>query len=159
MKKTAAILSAAVIAAAASATVIAAEPKKSDVTISASIEPAYIVSIPANTSVAFSDTTTDFGSICLDSARLEPDKTVKVTITSDGELNNSADNNTVIPYSLTASNGSTEEKVVSGYSVMLKNAGDKIDLTINITKNDWNAAAAGNYSDIVNFTIAYVDDV
>lgn len=42
---------------------------------------------------------------------------------------------------------------------MLKNAGDKIDLTINITKNDWNAAAAGNYSDIVNFTIAYVDDV
>ena len=40
---------------------------------------------------------------------------------------------------------------------MFLNAGEKVDLTINITQADWDAAAAGDYSDTVTFNISYVD--
>ena len=33
--------------------------------------------------------------------------------------------------------------------------GDKTDLTINITQDDWNKAAAGAYADTVTFTVSY----
>ena len=35
--------------------------------------------------------------------------------------------------------------------------GDKTELSIHITANDWNAAYAGEYSDTVTFTVSYED--
>lgn len=166
MKRITAFLLSAVFAAAVSVTAVSAEPneqtpeaRKSEVTISTSVAPTYIVSIPANTNVAFNAAKTDFGAVTLDSARLAPDKAVRVTITSDFDLNNSTDNTAVIPYTLKAAKGTAEETVGAGYAATLQNAGDKVDLTINITQADWDAAAAGNYSDTVTFNIAYVDAV
>lgn len=162
MKKIIAVLSAAALVSAVSVTAFAAdvngsatESRQTDVTVSASISPAYIVSVPANTSVAFNSTTTDFGSVKLESARLAPKKSVKVSIVSDGTLNNSADSTAVIPYRITAD----DKGVGADYAAIFINAGDKTDLKINITQADWDAAAAGDYSDIVNFTISYVDAV
>lgn len=165
MKKIIALLSAATMLSAASVTAFAAEitestdPKQADVTISTSVAPAYTVSIPVNANVAFNAAETDFGSVSLESARLAPNKAVEVTITSDFDLNNSTDNTAVIPYTLKAAKGTAEETVGAGYAATLQNAGDKVDLTINITQADWDAAAAGNYSDTVTFNIAYVDAV
>lgn len=165
MKKIIALLSAATMLSAASTAAFAAEitestdPKQADVTISTSIAPAYTVSIPVNATVAFDAAETDFGSVTLDSARLAPNKAVEVTITSDFDLNNSTDNTAVIPYTLKATKGTDEEVVAAGYSAKLQNTGDKVDLTINITQADWDAAAAGDYSDTVTFNIAYVDAV
>ncbi len=164
MKKMIAFLSAAAIVSAVSVTAFATDAneqstnsRKSNVTISTSVAPAYMVSIPANTTVAFNQTRTAFGTVMLESARIAPNKAVKVTITSDGELNNSADRTTVIPYSLTAVKGNTAEEVRDGYFTTLKDIGEKIELTINISQRAWDSAAAGDYSDTVTFNIAYVE--
>ena len=164
MKKTIALLSAAAIVAGASVTVFAVEgdsrspdARKSEVTISTSVDPANMVSIPANTNVVFHKTKTGFGSVTLNDARLAPDKAVRVTINSDGELNNSADSSSVIPYTLTAVKDDREERVENGYYATLKRTGESFELFINITQSQWDAAAAGDYSDVVNFTIAYVN--
>ncbi|MBR2176689.1 MAG: hypothetical protein IJ861_07070 [Clostridia bacterium] len=128
-----------------------------DTEIKTTVAPTFTVSIPADTTVAFNDLTTDFGSVTLDSARLAPNKAVQVTIESDFDLNNSVDNEAVIPYSLTATDGTDEETVDADYAATFRTAGEKTDLKINITQADWDAAAAGDYSDTVTFNIAYVD--
>ena len=159
MKKIVSFLVAGTMLAVSSVTAFAIEyPGNSqNTTISTSVAPAFTVSIPADTSVAFDEKSTSFGSILLDNATLLPTKAVKVTINSDGELNNSLDSTSVIPYSLTAAKDGSTTTVGTDYSAMLKNAGDKIDLTIDITQAAWDAADAGDYSDVVKFTIAYVD--
>lgn len=124
-----------------------------DTKITTTVAPTFTVSIPVDTAVEFNETSASFGSVKLESATLLPDKAVKVTINSDGELNNSVDSASVIPYSL--SDGSAT--VDADYSAVFAAAGDKIDLSINIAQSAWDAADAGDYSDVVNFTIAYVD--
>ena len=121
--------------------------------VTTSVAPTFTVSIPADTTVEFNALSTDFGSVALDSARLAPNKAVQVTVTSDFDLNNSVDNEAVIPYSLKTA----DETVDADYAATFTTAGEKVDLTINITQADWDAAAAGDYSDTVTFNIAYVD--
>ena len=125
-----------------------------DTEITTSVAPAFTVTIPADTTVAFNALSTDFGSVTLESARLAPNKAVQVTITYDNDLNNSGDTTAVIPYVL---KDNSEITVNADYAVTFFRAGEKVDLTINITQADWDAAAAGDYSDTVTFNIAYVD--
>ena len=124
--------------------------------VTTSVAPTFTVSIPADTTVEFNELSTDFGSVTLDSARLAPNKAVQVTVTSDFDLNNSVDNEAVIPYSLKTAD---ETAVDADYAAAFTTAGEKVDLTINITQAAWDAAAAGDYSDTVTFNIAYVDAV
>lgn len=124
-----------------------------DTEITTSVAPTFTVSIPADTTVAFNALSTDFGSVTLDSARLAPNKAVQVTVTSDYDLNNSTDSEAVIPYSLKAG----DDTVDADYAATFTTAGEKVDLTIDITQAAWDAAAAGDYSDTVTFNIAYVD--
>lgn len=126
------------------------------VVVSTEIAPAYIVTIPVDTAVAFNTINTDFGAVELTQAQLEPDKCVKVTLTSDGELNNTADNTKVIPYTIyegTVANVTENVFVSAEYTTV----GEKTDLTINITQDDWNKAYAGEYEDTVTFQIEYTD--
>ena len=124
-----------------------------DTEITTNVAPTFTVSIPADTTVAFNALSTDFGSVTLDSARLAPNKAVQVTVTSDYNLNNSIDDTVVIPYSL----NTAEEAVDADYAATFTTAGEKVDLTIDITQAAWDAAAAGDYGDTVTFNIAYVD--
>ena len=124
-----------------------------DTEITTSVAPTFTVTIPADTAVPFNALSTEFGSVTLESARLAPNKAVQVTVTSDYDLNNSVDNEAVIPYSLKTA----DETVDADYAATFTTAGEKVDLTINITQADWDAAAAGDYSDTVTFNIAYVD--
>ena len=121
--------------------------------ITTSVEPTFTVTVPADTTVPFNALSTEFGSVELESARLAPNKAVQVTVTSDYNLNNSIDDTVVIPYSLKAGN----DTVDADFAAMFLNAGEKVDLTIDITQAAWDAAAAGDYSDTVTFNIAYVD--
>lgn len=132
------------------------DPQQQSAVISADVEPAYIVSIPADTTVAFNAEYTDFGAVELTSARLEPNKCVKVTLTTDGELNNSADDTKVIPYTIVE--GKADSATDTAYTTAsYLAAGDKTDLTIKIAQDDWNKAAAGHYGDTVTFDITYTD--
>ena len=159
MKKLLAIIIAAVMILACSFTAFAevnqdSDPQQQSAVISADVEPAYIVSIPADTTVAFNTEYTDFGAVELTSARLEPDKCVKVTITTDGELNNSVDDTKVIPYTIVEGKADSATDTVYTTAAYLAE-GDKTDLTIKITQDDWNKAYAGHYGDTVIFDVAY----
>ena len=124
------------------------EPKKTDAVIKTSIAPTYTVTIPADVTVEFNAETTTFGQIKLDSAQIEPDKCIKVSLTTDGELNNKVDKAKVIPYTVkSGENSFTSANYLS--------AGDSTDLTINIATDDWNKAYAGEYTDTVTFEVSY----
>lgn len=109
-------------------------PKQGKAVITTEIAPSYIVTIPADTAVKFNALTTDFGKVELTKAQIEPGKAVKVTVNSDGELNNAADEKKVIPYTVMAQYASGAEG-----------------------EEDWNKAYAGKYSDTVTFGVEYTD--
>lgn len=76
---------------------------------------------------------------------------IKVTLDASGTLKNEADNNNVIDYAINDPDG--EKFISADYT----SEGQKIDLTIDITKDDWEAANAGEYSDTVTFNVSYVE--
>lgn len=128
-------------------------PKDENVTVTTSIDPTYIVTIPGDTTVAYDDnnaTSTDFGTITADNVRLNPLKKIVVSVDADLTMKNADDNTKTIPYTIT-SGGNTFN------SVDLFTTGDSAVLKIDITSEAWSAAYAGNYSDVVKFTVAYVD--
>ena len=139
------------------------DPKSAQAVITTEIAPTYIVTIPADTTVTFNDTLTDFGSVELTQARLDLGKQVVVTVVTDGELNNAADAEKVIPYTVMAQYASGAEGEVylpfkaSEQSLQMNTAGQKFAMTIEITEEDWNKAYAGSYSDTVTFNVSYED--
>ena len=66
-------------------------------------------------------------------------------------LENSIDATKVIPYTIKDSEGAAFT------SATYLTEGDKTELSIHITADDWNAAYAGDYSDTVTFTVSYED--
>ena len=119
--------------------------------ITAAVAPAFTVTIPADTTVAFNAPETDFGSVTLESARLAPNKAVKVTIVASGMLKNAEDSTKTIPYTIQKTDGTVCN------AVQYRTAGETTALKIGIEQAAWDAAFAGDYSDTVNFNISYVD--
>ena len=151
MKKLFALILTVAMLATMSVTAFAANTTGGDADITTSIDPTYTVTIPANTTVAFNATETDFGAIEVTAAQIHPDKCIKVALASDGKLENSIDATKVIPYAIKDSEGAAFT------SATYLTEGDKTELSIYITADDWNAAYAGEYSDTVTFTITYED--
>lgn len=116
-----------------------------------SINPTYTVTIPGNLEVEFDETSTDLGAITLVAAQIDPYYVVRVALTTDKELVNKADAKRTIPYTIKDSNGS--EFTSKDYDT----ANQKTELTVDITQEAWDAAYAGEYSDLVTFTVSYVD--
>ena len=134
-----------------SVTAFAANTTGGNADITTSIAPTYTVTIPANTNVNFNATKTTFGAIEVTASQIHPDKQIRVTLTTDGELNNSIDTSKVIPYVIKDADG----KAFTTATYLTE--GDKTELAIHITADDWNAAYAGDYSDTVTFTVSYED--
>lgn len=123
--------------------------KSTNVEVTTSIAPSYIVTIPANTTVTFNTLTTSFGSVKLESAQIHPGGFIEVTLDASSTLKNKYDVNlSTIAY--TIKSGNSVFKSANFYR-----AGQEKALTINITQDAWNAAYAGEYSDTVTFTVAY----
>ncbi len=121
--------------------------------ISTEVSPAYIVTIPTDLKVPFNSINTDFGAVTLTKAQLDPDKCVKVTLETDNLLDNKADSEKTIPYVINQGTANAAGGVFTAASYL--KAGDKTDLTVTITQDDWNKAYAGEYSDTVIFNIEY----
>ena len=98
----------------------------------------------------FNKTSTAFGTIVLDKAQIDPGRVVKVELAASGLLKNKADDTKTIAYAINA--GGTAF-VSQEYTA----AGQSTPLTIDITKQAWDQAYAGEYSDTVTFTISYVE--
>ena len=151
MKKLFDIALALVLVASLSVTAFAANTTGGEADITTSIAPTYTVTIPANTNVNFNATETAFGAIEVTASQIHPDKQIRVTLTTDGELNNTIDTTKVIPYVIKDASGAAFT------TATYLTEGDKTELSIHITADDWNAAYAGDYSDTVTFTITYED--
>ena len=151
MKKVFAVICAVAILMSLSVTAFAANTTGGDADITTSIEPTYTVTIPANTNVNFNATETAFGTIEVTASQIHPDKCIKVALTTDGELNNAIDATKVIPYVIKDAEGNAFT------SATYLTEGDKTELSIHITADDWNAAYAGEYSDTVTFIVSYED--
>lgn len=149
MKKLFAIALALVLVASLSVTAFAANTTGGNADITTSIEPTYTVTIPANTNVNFNATETAFGAIEVTASQIHPDKQIRVTLTTDGELNNTIDTTKVIPYVIKDASGAAFT------TATYLTEGDKTVLSIHITADDWNAAYAGDYTDTVTFTVSY----
>ena len=151
MKKLFALILTVCLLASMSVTAFAANTTGGDADITTSIAPTYTVTIPANVNVQFNATETDFGAIEVTASQIHPDKCIKVALATDKELNNAIDNTKVIPYAIKDSEGAEFT------SATYLTEGDKTELSIHITADDWNAAYAGDYSDTVTFTVSYED--
>lgn len=151
MKKLFAVVLTFALLASLSVTAFAANTTGGDADITTSIAPTYTVTIPADVNVAFNATETAFGTIEVTASQIHPDKCIKVALATDKELNNAIDNTKVIPYAIKDSEGAEFN------SATYLTEGDKTELSIHITANDWNAAYAGDYSDTVTFTVSYED--
>ena len=151
MKKLFALILTVCLLAAMATTAFAANTTDGDADITTSIDPTYTVTIPADVNVAFNATETAFGAIEVTASQIHPDKCIKVELTSDSKLENSIDATKVIPYAIKDSTGAAFT------SATYLTEGDKTELSIHITADDWNAAYAGKYSDTVTFTVSYED--
>ena len=151
MKKLFALILTVCLLASMSVTAFAANATGGDADITTSIDPTYTVTIPADVTVAFNATETAFGTIEVTASQIHPDKCIKVALASDGKLENSIDATKVIPYAIKDSQGAAFT------SATYLTEGNKTELSIHITTNDWNAAYAGEYSDTVTFTVSYED--
>ena len=151
MKKLFAVILTVAMLATMSVTAFAANTAGGEADITTSIAPTYTVTIPADVNVQFNATETAFGAIEVTASQIHPDKCIKVALATDKELNNAIDNTKVIPYAIKDSTGAAFT------SATYLTEGDKTELSIHITADDWNAAYAGEYSDTVTFTITYED--
>ena len=151
MKKLFAVILTVAMLATMSVTAFAANTAGGEADITTSIAPTYTVTIPADVNVQFNATETAFGAIEVTASQIHPDKCIKVALASDSKLENSIDATKVIPYAIKDSEGATFT------SATYLTEGDKTELSIHITADDWNAAYAGEYSDTVTFTITYED--
>jgi spore coat protein U-like protein len=151
MKKLFAVLMTVAILSTMSLSAFAANTTGGEADITTSIAPTYTVTIPADVNVQFNATETAFGTIEVVASQIHPDKCIKVSLATDNKLENSIDATKVIPYAIKDSAGAAFT------SATYLTEGDKTDLSIHITADDWNAAYAGDYSDTVTFTVSYVD--
>lgn len=155
MKKIITALLVLAMSAAATTTVFAADinqssnPKQSQATISTTIQPTYVVSIPEDVEVDFNATSTDFGTVELTAAQINPNYAVEVSLNASSTLKNQADTSKTIAYTVSDENGPFT-------STQYETAGESTKLTVNITQDAWNAAYAGNYMDTVTFTVSYI---
>ena len=125
------------------------DPQSAVTQITTQVPMSYTVTIPEDTTIAFEDTETDFGSVGLTAAQLEAGKSVTVTVQA-GSLVNTDDPAKTIPYTVMAGE---EEFTGAEYTA----AGQSTDLTLAVAQDDWNKAYAGSYQGTVTFTIAYGD--
>lgn len=157
MKKLIAPVLSLVLALSLSATALAVQitekdgnPAEAAAEITTFIAPTYTVTIPEDVKVTFNETSTAFGSIELTAAQIDPDYAVRVTLTAGGRLVNAADESKTIAYAIRVKD--TDEEFDYGE---YRTDGDSTALTIDITRDAWDAAYAGSYSDAVIFTISY----
>jgi len=149
MKRAFTLLLAAVLLLSLPVTASAANSTGGKADITTRIEPTYTVTIPADVTVRFNDVKTCFGAIEVVDAQIHPDKCIKVCLASDGKLENGIDASKVLPYAIKDRRGNTFT------SAVYLTEGDKTELFIHITPDDWKAAYAGEYSDTVTFTVSY----
>lgn len=151
MKKRICALLAAAVVIAACGSVYATDATVGSTLIRTSVEAKYEVNIPADTAIVYNTLSSPIGGITVTITRIDPNKQVVVKAQTDGRLINTLDNAKSIRYKLR----SLEADFISAVFT----ASGTAPLTIDISASEWDAAAAGDYSDTITFTVSYSDIV
>ena len=106
---------------------------------------------PADIEIPWQTTAIDIGEVTATKMLIEPDKMVKVSVSSQNEfkLVNEADSEKTIAYSLLSGN----------ISFFPGDYGESFTLSVEVEENEWLHAASGKHSDILTFTAEYTDAV
>ncbi len=111
----------------------------------------YELTYPADIEIPWQTTAMDIGEVTATKMLIEPDKMVKVSVSSQNSYNlvNEADNEKNIVYSL-------QNKDISFFP---GDYGENFTLSVEVEETEWLYAASGKYSDILTFTAEYTDAV
>ena len=111
----------------------------------------YELTYPADIEIPWQTTAIDIGEVTATKMIIEPDKMVKVSVSSQNEfkLVNEADSEKTIAYSLLSGN----------ISFFPGDYGESFTLSVEVEENEWLHAASGKHSDILTFTAEYTDAV
>lgn len=125
-----------------------------DTTIKANVQSVYKLTIPAETTIKFEDTSTDLDGTLKVTGNVLPSQEVQVTAQAKNFHNQAQ--NTDLPYTLVnKTDGSAftddtwdEDTLRAGLTGTAK----EIQLAVNIKAEDWQTAEAGAYEGIITFT-------
>ena len=111
----------------------------------------YELTYPADIEIPWQTTAMDIGEVTATKMLIEPDKMVKVSVSSQNEfkLVNEADSEKTIAYSL----------LVGNISFFPGDYGESFTLSVEVVDDEWLYAASGKHSDILTFTAEYTDAV
>lgn len=111
----------------------------------------YELTYPADIEIPWQTTAMDIGEVTATKMLIEPDKMVKVSVSSQNEfkLVNEADSEKTIAYSL----------LVGNISFFPGDYGESFTLSVEVEDDEWLYAASGKHSDILTFTAEYTDAV
>lgn len=132
--------------------VFAVEDSSQSMEISTKADVDYVLSFPADVEIPWMTDTMGIGEVKAEKMLIEYNKTVKISVTSqnDCRLVNVDDPQRVIAYSLAG-----HENI----SFLPGDYGKAFPLAVSVTEMQWLQAASGRHSDILTFTIEYVDAV
>ena len=133
----------------AAETALGPDETTGELQLSYAVGPSYTVSIPGDVQVAFNALSTDFESVELTEARLEPGYAVQIALVSDGLLKHTEDASKTLAYSVNSADGAFQ-------TAQYTTAGEATALTVDITSDAWHAAHAGDYTGTVTFEVSYV---
>ena len=111
----------------------------------------YELSYPADIEIPWQTIAMDIGEVTATKMLIEPDKMVKVSVSSQNEfkLVNEADSEKTIAYSLLSED----------ISFFPGDYGESFTLSVEVEDNEWLHAASGKHSDILTLTAEYTDAV
>ncbi len=112
----------------------------------------YVLSFPADVEIPWMTASMGIGEVKAEKMLIEPAKKVKVSVSSENDykLVNSSDSKRTIEYALL---GAEDISFFPG------EYGKAIPLSVSVTEAQWLQAASGRHSDILTFTIEYIDAV
>ena len=136
----------------------AASEKKAETQLTMEVAPAYVLTIPADTTVEEGAVSTDFGTVLLTEARLEPGMGVCYYIKSDYLLKNEKDETKTIPYDIIVNSTLCHGDSYKDLEFIAEKAGDGCANLIVIKEEDWENACAGKYRSTLTFVV-YCDHI
>lgn len=129
------------------------DPKEADTTLTTSKGASYIVVIPEQAEISFDREENPIGEIEYVKGNLEPGAYVTVALSKKTPLENKADDQYTIPYEVCLQGEPFEQVVYDELTA----AETKTALTVNITKENWEKAKAGDYKASLTFSISYTN--
>lgn len=121
-----------------------------DTSITAKIQSTYTLSIPASTTIDFKETSTNLKETLKVTGNVLP--TQEVTVTAKAGAFHNKVQNTDLPYKLIDKRNNSEFTAATWSEDELRDGSKELTLSVDITKEAWDAAEAGSYEGSITFT-------